>query len=66
MFSRMKVPGKCFLGMSKCYEMSFRYKLKRVPGFKNFRATSKNIFTLCTNWTMPKAFKIAPNMAKTA
>ena len=44
----------------------FRYKLKEFPDSKNFRATSKNVFTLCTNWTMPKAFKIAPNMAKTA
>ena len=49
MFSRMKVPGlrgfprasKCFLSMSKCYEINFRYKLKEFPDTKFFTLSWK-------------------------
>jgi len=35
MFSRMKVPGlRGFPHASKCYEISFRYKLKEFPDTK--------------------------------
>ena len=49
MFSHMKVPelrgfpraSKCFLSMSKCYEINFRYKLKEFPDTKFFTLSWK-------------------------